>query len=161
MKPLIIFLALTFAFVQSLSAAFAESWKLFENKAWSVYYVDEPGVQPWCYARSIFINGTMVTLSGNGHNTSLNFFNANVNFHGISGTLALWVDNKTYWTAVANGTGNTLFIDNPDREFLAEFYLGQWIYFDLGNDGYAEYSFPLAGSASALRVLGDCVSKLR
>lgn len=160
MKHLLIALALFLGQLSFISPAYAESWVIFSSKAWTVRYNDMGDGHPWCAAQSVWVGDTTVSLHNGGAGPVLGIYHHGMPFEGLRGPVDIWIDRRASWVGQAEGTGNSLFFEGPKKAFVAELYYGQRIYFDLDRDGYAEYIFPLQGSAAALHALADCIRKL-
>jgi len=155
------FLALALATLIPITAV-AEDFMLYQNQFWEVHYRAPGDLPPWCSAvTKLDARNSSTGIMADGFNTQFMVHDGNINFDGLVGRVHFWIDGRQPWYGRAEGTGSTLFIDSPVRDFLAEIYQGHVFYVDLEDDGFADYVFPLRGSAAAMRALSDCISKLR
>jgi hypothetical protein len=154
--------AVTLAFAALVGQAQAESFVLYERGSWQVSYVSAPNGTRFCHAVSTSSNVSSAAfrISSDGRDPNITIYDNRINYDGLSGRISMWIDRRQSWYGDVEGTGNTLFLWNPNRDFMAELYQGNVFYVDMANDGHAEYAFSLQGSAAAMIALADCISKL-
>lgn len=159
----ILAVALCLLFLSFMGTAQAESFTLHRSGAWQVSYEasDNDSGVTWCEAiNANSEEGFMLQLIAWGSgNTSLALYDAKAMWAEKS-KIVVKIDRKAPWEADANSMGQTLFIDNPKKEFLQEIYLGKIVYVDINYDLQWDYWFSLDGSAEAIRALADCKNKL-
>lgn len=137
-----------------------ETWKIFSNNAWEVFYNAPVNGKPFCAASTVFENGQSIGFMNYGKGPMIQLYIDGSNFDGIRGKADIWVDNFSYWTGSGIGVGNSIFFDNVHGELIVEMWQGKRIYVDLDQDGYSDTSFSLSGSAKAFSALAECMRRL-